>query len=96
MEIPSDYGVSMRAESCLLMERTRDIRTNRPSREVRWPLYTVVTVISTYTEVGVSDGFLVFPLAFWNPRKQTKVSLSFLTYAPDGLLFYLGKDVSIP
>ncbi|KAF8358536.1 epi-1, partial [Pristionchus pacificus] len=43
-------------------------------------------------EVGVSDGFLVFPLAFWNPRKQTKVSLSFLTYAPDGLLFYLGKD----
>ncbi|GMR41651.1 hypothetical protein PMAYCL1PPCAC_11846, partial [Pristionchus mayeri] len=43
-------------------------------------------------EVGVSDGFLMFPLAFWNPRKQTKLSLSFLTYAPDGLLFYLGKD----
>lgn len=50
---------------------------------------------SLSSEVGLSgDGFLTFKMGFWNPRKRSSLTLAFLTYAPDGLLFYVGKDVS--
>uniref|UniRef100_A0A915PQH1 Laminin subunit alpha n=1 Tax=Setaria digitata TaxID=48799 RepID=A0A915PQH1_9BILA len=38
------------------------------------------------------DGYSVYKLGIWNPRKQTIFSLNFQTYSPDGLLLYLGKE----
>ncbi|TMS36985.1 hypothetical protein L596_004022 [Steinernema carpocapsae] len=46
-------------------------------------------------ENGVSfngNGYMVHSLGPWNPRKRTIFLLSFLTYSPDGLFFYIGKD----
>ncbi|KAJ1373976.1 hypothetical protein KIN20_036551 [Parelaphostrongylus tenuis] len=44
---------------------------------------------------GVSlngDGYLIYQMGYWNPRKRAVFSLSFLTFSPDGLLFFMGKD----
>ncbi|VDO27999.1 unnamed protein product [Haemonchus placei] len=44
---------------------------------------------------GVSlngDGYIVYQMGYWNPRKRAIFSLSFLTFSPDGLLFFIGKD----
>ncbi|CAD6197231.1 unnamed protein product [Caenorhabditis auriculariae] len=38
------------------------------------------------------EGYTVYKPDHWNPRKITKISLSFLTFSPDGLLFFVGKD----
>ncbi|KAK6047527.1 hypothetical protein COOONC_14969 [Cooperia oncophora] len=46
---------------------------------------------------GVSlngDGYIVYQMGYWNPRKRAVFSLSFLTFSPDGLLFFIGKDVA--
>lgn len=48
-------------------------------------------------EVGVSfkgTGYMKLGVGNWNPRKKTSILLSFMTYSPDGLLFFVGKDVS--
>lgn len=39
------------------------------------------------------EGYIVHELGHWNPRKRTVFSLQFLTYSPDGLLFFVGKEV---
>ncbi|CAI4221509.1 unnamed protein product [Auanema sp. JU1783] len=47
------------------------------------------------SNTGVSlngEGYIVHDLGHWNPRKKTVLSLQFLTYSPEGLLFYIGKD----
>ncbi|KAK6042477.1 laminin G domain protein, partial [Cooperia oncophora] len=47
---------------------------------------------------GVSlngDGYIVYQMGYWNPRKRAVFSLSFLTFSPDGLLFFIGKDLSL-
>ncbi|KIH51696.1 laminin G domain protein [Ancylostoma duodenale] len=44
---------------------------------------------------GVSldgEGYLVYQMGYWNPRKRAVISLQFLTFSPDGLLFFIGKD----
>nr|CAD2195397.1 unnamed protein product [Meloidogyne enterolobii] len=37
-------------------------------------------------------GYLQMDVGPWNPRKRTAIILSFLSYSPDGLLFFVGKD----
>ncbi|KAL7074923.1 hypothetical protein ACQ4LE_005689, partial [Meloidogyne hapla] len=37
-------------------------------------------------------GYLQMDVGPWNPRKRTAIMLSFLSYSPDGLLFFVGKD----
>lgn len=47
-------------------------------------------------ESGVSlngKGYMQIGVGAWNPRKRTAILLSFLTFSPDGLLFFVGKDV---
>uniref|UniRef100_A0A1I7XHB3 Laminin EGF-like domain-containing protein n=1 Tax=Heterorhabditis bacteriophora TaxID=37862 RepID=A0A1I7XHB3_HETBA len=47
------------------------------------------------TQPGISlngDGYIVYKMGYWNPRKRTIFSISFLTFSPDGLLFFVGKD----
>ncbi|EYC06964.1 hypothetical protein Y032_0073g800 [Ancylostoma ceylanicum] len=44
---------------------------------------------------GVSldgEGYLVYQMGYWNPRKRAVISLQFLTFSPDGLLFFIGKE----
>lgn len=49
----------------------------------------------SYAGVSLNgDGYLVYQMGYWNPRKRAVFSLSFLTFSPDGLLFFIGKDVS--
>ncbi|KAK0397427.1 hypothetical protein QR680_002123 [Steinernema hermaphroditum] len=46
-------------------------------------------------ESGISfngNGYMVHSLGPWNPRKKTIFLLSFLTYSPDGMLFYIGQN----
>uniref|UniRef100_A0A8R1I6V3 Laminin-like protein epi-1 n=2 Tax=Caenorhabditis japonica TaxID=281687 RepID=A0A8R1I6V3_CAEJA len=38
------------------------------------------------------EGYTSYKPSHWNPRKATKISLSFLTFSPHGLLFFVGKD----
>ncbi|ULT96990.1 hypothetical protein L3Y34_005063 [Caenorhabditis briggsae] len=38
------------------------------------------------------EGYSSYKPSHWNPRKATKISLSFLTFSPQGLLFFVGKD----
>lgn len=48
-------------------------------------------------ENGVSfngKGYMQLSVGDWNPRKRTAILFSFSTYSPDGLLFFVGKDVS--
>jgi hypothetical protein len=50
-------------------------------------------------ERGISlngKGYTQLSVGSWNPRKRTSLLLSFMTHAPDGLLFFVGKNVSIP
>lgn len=47
-------------------------------------------------EQGISlngKGYTQISVGTWNPRKQTSLLLSFMTHAPDGLLFFVGKMV---
>ncbi|VDM96599.1 unnamed protein product [Thelazia callipaeda] len=51
--------------------------------------------LSLTDEIALSfngDGYAVHKLGIWNPQKQTVFSLTFQTYSPDGLVFYLGKE----
>ncbi|KAH7694236.1 laminin alpha, partial [Aphelenchoides avenae] len=46
-------------------------------------------------ESGVSfngNGYMQLGVGAWNPRKRTAILLSFSTYTPVGLLFFMGKD----
>lgn len=48
------------------------------------------------TDSGVSfngNGYMQLQVGSWNPRKRAAILLSFSTYTPDGLLFFVGKDV---
>ncbi|CAI5448656.1 unnamed protein product [Caenorhabditis angaria] len=38
------------------------------------------------------EGYTSYKPNHWNPRKVTKITLSFLTFSPEGLLFFVGKD----
>ena len=40
------------------------------------------------------NGYLQIGVGSWNLLKRTTILLSFMTYSPDGLLFFVGKDVS--
>lgn len=49
-------------------------------------------------EAGISfngKGYSKISIGTWNPRKRTSLLLSFNTHSPDGLLFFIGKSVSI-
>jgi hypothetical protein len=39
-------------------------------------------------------GYAQIDVGSWNPRMRTAILLSFSTYSPDGLLFFIGKKVS--
>jgi hypothetical protein len=41
------------------------------------------------------DGYAVMNMSAWNPRKRTDFNLAFRTYAKEGMLMYLGKDVGV-
>uniref|UniRef100_A0A915EQH0 Laminin G domain-containing protein n=1 Tax=Ditylenchus dipsaci TaxID=166011 RepID=A0A915EQH0_9BILA len=46
-------------------------------------------------ESGVSfngKGYMQLGVGSWNPRKKTAIMLSFFTYSPDGLLFFVGFE----
>ncbi|KAL3080577.1 hypothetical protein niasHT_036523 [Heterodera trifolii] len=46
-------------------------------------------------ESGVSfngKGYMQMEVGAWNPRKRTAIMFSFMTFSPDGLLFFMGKD----
>lgn len=48
-------------------------------------------------EKGLSlngKGYAQIDVGNWNPRMRTAILLSFMTYSPDGLLFFIGKRVS--
>lgn len=47
-------------------------------------------------ESGISfngKGYMQLGVGDWNPRKRTAILFSFSTFSPDGLLFFVGKDV---
>ena len=41
------------------------------------------------------DGYAAYKTGYKRLQKKTMVSLSFLTFAPDGQLLFIGKDVKI-
>ncbi|KAH7704052.1 laminin-like protein K08C7.3 precursor, partial [Aphelenchoides avenae] len=41
---------------------------------------------------SVASSNMQLGVGAWNPRKRTAILLSFSTYTPDGLLFFVGKD----
>lgn len=43
----------------------------------------------------IGNGYMQLSVGNWNPRKNTAILFSFSTYSPDGLLFFIGKDVII-
>uniref|UniRef100_A0A914HKE2 Uncharacterized protein n=1 Tax=Globodera rostochiensis TaxID=31243 RepID=A0A914HKE2_GLORO len=46
-------------------------------------------------ESGVSfngKGYMQKEVGGWNPRKRMAIMFSFMTFSPDGLLFFMGKD----
>lgn len=48
-------------------------------------------------EKGLSlngKGYAQIDVGNWNPRMRTAILLSFMTYSPDGLLFFIGKMAS--
>jgi hypothetical protein len=40
-------------------------------------------------------GYAQIDIGSWNPRMRTAILFSFTTYSPDGLLFFIGKMVSL-
>lgn len=50
------------------------------------------------SEQGLSlngKGYAQIDVGSWNPRMRTALLLSFSTYSPDGLLFFIGKVVRL-
>lgn len=40
------------------------------------------------------EGYVEMQRGLWVPRKETKIMLTFKTFASNGMLFYVGKEVS--
>ncbi|CAJ0953978.1 unnamed protein product, partial [Mesorhabditis belari] len=38
------------------------------------------------------EGFITYKIGVWNPRQKTQFRLSFLTFSPEGLLFFIGLE----